>query len=152
MSVLEQMLPARLDNAFRGHPTALWLFVVILVVKTGIAMGTIFNGRQAAQTADGIPLEAYGAAGAAAVVALFAIWGLAQLAFTAVGILALARYRAMVPLMFALFLVEHLARRLVLLWKPIERTGTPPGLYINLGLALVMITGLVLSFRRAATT
>jgi len=148
VSLLGRILPPRIDNAFPGHPAALWLFAPVLLVKAGIALGTIFNGRGAAQTADGIPLATYGAAGAAAVVALFAIWGLAQLAFTTIGILALARYRAMIPLMFTLFLAEHVARRLLLLVKPIERAGTPPGLYINVGLAVLMIAGLTLSLWR----
>jgi len=83
-------------------------------------------------------------------VALFAIWGLAQLAFTTFGVLALTRYRAMIPLMFTLFLLEHVARRILLLVKPIARSGTPPGLLINLALAGLMIAGLVLSLRRTA--
>ena len=146
---LDAILPPSIDNVYRGRKAALWLFVPILVVKTGIALGTIFNGRAAAQTADGIPLDTYGAAGASAVVALFAIWGLAQLVFSAIGVLALARYRAMIPLMFLLFALEHVARRLIFLWKPIERTGAPPGPFINLALLAMMLVGLVLSIRSA---
>jgi hypothetical protein len=143
--MLNSILPERLDNTYRGHRLALWLFVIVLVMKTGIAMGTIFNGREAAQSADGIPLASFGAAGAEAVLALFAIWGLSQLVLSVFGVLALARYRAMVPLMYLLLLLEHLARRWILIVKPIARTGTHPGSYINLGLLAVMIVGLALS-------
>jgi MYXO-CTERM domain-containing protein len=83
-------------------------------------------------------------------VALFAIWGLSQLVFSVLGVLALTRYRAMIPFMFVLFLLEHLARRLIPLVKPIARTGAPPGLYINIALLVLMIVGLVLSLRRRA--
>lgn len=148
--MLNQVLPQRIDNTYRGHPAALWFFIPVVVVKTGIALGTIFNGRAAAQSADGIPLDSFGASGAAAVVALLAIWGLSQLVFSVLGVLALIRYRAMIPFMFALFLLEHLARRWILLVKPIARTGTPPGLYINIALLVVMIVGLALSLRRRA--
>ena len=110
---LGRILPRRIDNTYGGHRLALWLFAAILLVKTAIALGTIFNGRDAAQTADGIPLESFGAAGAAAVVSLFAIWGLAQVVISLIGVLALFRYRAMVPLMFALFLFEHVGRRVI---------------------------------------
>ena len=144
---MNQVLPQRLDNTYRGHPAALWLFVAVLVVKTGIALGTIFNGRAAAQSADGIPLDSFGANGAAAFVTLFALWGLAQLVIGGLGVLALVRYRAMIPLMFVLFLFEHAARRVILLVKPIAGPGIPPGLYINLVLLLVMIVGLALSLR-----
>ena len=106
-------------------------------MKTAIALGTIFNGRTAAQTADGIPLDSFGVAGAAAVVSLFAIWGLAQFVISLIGVLALVRYRAMVPLMLALFLFEHVAKRVIFLVMPIPRDGTAPGLYINLALLAV---------------
>ena len=148
--MLNQIFPQRIDNTYRGHPLALWLFLLVVVVKTGIALGTIFNGRGAAQSADGIPLDSFGPSGAEAVVALFAMWGLSQLVFSVLGALALTRYRAMIPLMFVLLLLEHVARRWILLVKPIARTGAPPGIYINLGLLLLMIVGLALSLRSRA--
>ena len=60
-------------------------------------------------------------------------------------ILILVRYRAMVPLMFVLFLVEFLSRRVVFEVLPIQRTGTPPAFYVNLALLAVMVVGLALS-------
>jgi len=148
--MLDQILPQRIDNTYRGHPLAVWLLVPVVLMKTGIALGTIFNGRAAAQSADGIPLDRFGVEGAQAVVALFAIWGLAQLVLSLLGVLALTRYRAMIPSLFALLLVEHLARKWILLVKPIVRTGAPPGPYINLVLVTLMIVGLGLSLWRRA--
>jgi len=148
--MLNQVFPRYFDNAYRGHRLALWLFGAILLMKTAIALGTIFNGRTAAQTADGIPLDSFGVAGAAAVVSLFAIWGLAQFVISLIGVLALVRYRAMVPLMLALFLFEHVARRVIFLVMPIPRDGTAPGLYINLALLAVMTVGLALSLQKRA--
>lgn len=145
--MLDQILPRRIDNTYRGHPLAVWLFLSVVVVKMGIALGTIFNGRAAAQRADGIPLDSFGAAGAQAVVALFAIWGLAQLVLGLLGVLALLRYRAMIPFLFVVLLLEHLVRKWILLVKPIARTGTPAGPYINLALLALMIVGLALSLR-----
>ena len=145
--MLSRILPQRIDNTFRGHALALWFFVPVVVFKTGIALGTMFNGRGAAQAADGIPLDSLGAAGAQTVLALFAIWGLSQLVLSVFSVLALTRYRAMIPLMFVLLLGEHLARKSILLVKPIPTTGTPSGVYINLALLLLMIVGLALSLR-----
>jgi len=62
-------------------------------------------------------------------------------------VLALTRYRAMVPLMFVLILTEEPARRRILMVKPIATTGLHPGSYINLELVLMMIVGLALSLR-----
>jgi hypothetical protein len=47
--MLNAILPRRIDNAHRGHPLAVWLFVPVVVLKTGIALGTLFNGRGAAR-------------------------------------------------------------------------------------------------------
>ena len=143
--MLSRILPQPIDNTYRGHRLAVWLLGAVVLMKTGIALGTLFNGRTAAQSADGIPLDRFGADGAQAVVALFAIWGLAQLTISVFGILALTRYRALIPFMFLLLLGEQLLRKLVLWWKPISRTGTPPGLYINLALVALMLAGLALS-------
>jgi hypothetical protein len=150
--MLNVILPQSIDNTYRGHPAALWLFIPIVIMKSGVALGTIFNGRVAAQSADGIPLDSYGTDAAAAVVALFGIWGLSQLVFSLLGVLALVRYRAMIPFMFVLFVFEHLARKLILLVEPIVRTGRPAGPYINLVLLALMIVGLALSLGSRSKT
>jgi hypothetical protein len=146
--MLSPVLPRSLDNTYRGHPAALWFFVPVLFMKTAIALGTILNGRGAAQNADGIPLDSFGAAGAQAVVALFAIWGLSQLVLSVFGVLALVRYRAMVPFMFVLLVLEHVARRWILTLNPVATTGAHPGVYINLALLGLMVVGLGLSLWR----
>jgi len=146
--VLERILPRQIDNAYRGHRLALWVLVPVLILKTGIALGVMLNGRAAAQNADGVPLETYGPAAAAAFLTVFAAWGLAQLFLCALGWLALARYRAMIPLVFTMYLLEHVARRIVFLVKPIARDGAPPGLFINVALLVFLLAGLVLSLRR----
>jgi hypothetical protein len=146
--MLNQILPQPIDNNYRGHPIALWLLIPVVILKTAIALATILNGRVAAQSADGIPLDSFGASGAEAVVALFAIWGLSQLVFSVLGVLTLTRYRAMIPLIYVLFLLEFLARKLILLVKPIVRTGAHPGSYINLALLVLMIVGLAFALWR----
>ena len=64
--------------------------------------------------------------------------------------MVLIRYRALVPLMFALLLLYQLSRKLILYYLPIPRTGTPPVSAINLVILGLMIVGLVLSLRRPA--
>jgi hypothetical protein len=150
--MLNQFLPEHIDNAYRGHRLALWFFALLVLMKGGIGVGTIFNGRDAAISADGIPLDAFTPAGEQAFVSLFAAWGLSQLMLNLIGLLVLLRYRAMVPFMFALLLVEHLSRKLIFLVMPIATTGTPPGFFVNLVFVAVMIVGLVLSLRKREGT
>ena len=92
-----------------------------------------------------MPLDAFGEAGAQAVVSLFAIWGLSQLIICLLCLLVLGRYRSLVPLMFSLLLLEHLGRKLILHFLPIAKTGTPPGSVVNLVLLGLMVCGLALS-------
>ncbi len=145
------LFPLRIDNEFRGHRLGLWLFALVMLFKTAIAFGTIFNGRNAAQSADGIPLLSFGPVGAEAFLTVFAMWGLAQLVPGALAAIALVRYRSMIPMLFALFLAEHVARRVMLLAKPLA-VGTAPGFYINVGLVVVMAVGLALSLRPRASS
>ena len=145
--MFNKLFPPRIDNTYHGYKLALWFFALLVFMKVGISLNAIFNGHFVAQSADGIPLDTFTTAGAHAVVSLFALWGLSQLSIGLLCILVLIRYRAMIPFMFGLLLVEHLSRKLILQFLPIVKTGTPPGYVVNLILLAVMIIGLVLSLR-----
>lgn len=143
--MIARLLPRRIDNTYRGSRLALWLFALLLFMKVAMSMNSIFNASNVASSADGIPLDTYPPAAARTIVSLFALLGLSHFMICLLGILVLARYRSMVPFMFALLLLEYLGRRLILHFTPIVRTGTPPGFYVNLVLLAVMLAGLALS-------
>lgn len=142
--MLNQIFPQRFDNAYRGHWLALWLFGLVVVFKGAISIGVIVNGRNAAISADGIPLDSFTVDGAEAFLSLFAAWGLGHLMLNVIGAIVLIRYRTMVPLMYLLLLVEHLTRKLIFWYLPMPRAEAP-GLYINLVLVGLMVVGLTLS-------
>jgi len=147
--MLEHILPRYIDNTYRGHRLALWLFVPILILKLLMSLGSIFIGERVARFADGIPLDSYTLAGASTVVTLFAQWGLLHLVIVLLCVLALFHYRAMVPFMFGLLLVEHLIRKqLILAFLPIVRVATTPSVVVNTALLVLMIAGLGLSLWR----
>ncbi len=145
ISILDRFLPRSIDNAYRGHKLGLWLFAALAFVKAAMGMNCIFNGYSVASSADGIPLDAFPSGASQTIVAHFALWGLCQFLFGLLGLLILIRYRALVPFAFAVFLLEHLSRKLILQFLPVFTTGTPPGFYINLLFLAVMIVGLALS-------
>jgi hypothetical protein len=146
--MFNQFLPRNVDNTYHGYKLALWLFAVIVLLKTTIGFNCIFNGRVVASSADGIPLDTFTPACAQMVVSDFALWGLSQLMVCLLGMLVLARYRALTSFMFALLLLEHLSRKVILHFLPIVMTGTPPGVLVNLALLTLMVVGLVLSLLR----
>ena len=143
--MFKRLLPGHIDNTFRGSRLALWFLALLVRMKAAMGLNSVLNGRVVASSADGIPLDTFTPDGAQAVVSLFAIWGLSQLFFSLLGLLVLVRYRAMVPLMFALLLSEHLSRKLILHIMPIVKVGTPPGTAVNLVLLGLMVAGLALS-------
>jgi hypothetical protein len=81
------------------------------------SMGTnsLFNTRTVVMLADGIPLDRYGADGADAVIALFAIAGLFRVLLAMQGVAALIRYRAMIPFLYLLLLILHVGSKALLL-------------------------------------
>ncbi len=143
--MLNQLLPKQADNSYRGHKLALWLFALVVFVKLPMSLNSIFNGTMVATSADGIPLDTFTPAGAQAVVSFLAAWGVGQLFICVLCITVLARYRVLVPFMFTLLLLEHLSRRAIFHVMPIVRTGTPPGVFVNLALLAMMVVGLALS-------
>jgi len=143
--MLERLFPKHADNAYHGSRLALWLFPLLVFLKTTISLNSIFNGGEVARGADGIPLDSFTPDGARMVITQFALWGLSQFMICLLCVVILARYRALVPLMFTVLLVEHLSRKLILQVMPIVRTGHPPGVSVNLSLLVLMVAGLTLS-------
>jgi len=105
----------------------------------------IFNGYAVAKSADGIPVDTYAPAAAQTIVALFALGALYRLIISLLCVLVLVRYRSAISFMFALLVLSYLASQLILQFIPIVRTGTPPGIVVNLIMFALMIVGLVLS-------
>jgi hypothetical protein len=146
--MLNQILPARLDNTYRGRKLALWLFGLVVLIKSIQSVMIIVNGYSIATSADGIPLETYPAAAAQTLLALFAISSLNRLLISLVCVVVLVRYRSAIPSMFVLLALGYLAGEIILHFIPIIRVGTPPGPIVNLIMFALMIIGLVLSLWR----
>lgn len=146
--MFNRVLPRSLDNSYRGQKLALWLFGLLILVKSVIGLNSIINGAAVMSTADGIALNTYPAAAAQNLVAIWALLGLSHLLMGVLGVIVLIRYRGMVPLMFGLLLLSHLGGRLIGQFHPIVRTGAPPASAINFVLLSVMIVGFALSLWR----
>ena len=107
--MLHQLLPPTVDNTYRGHPAALWLFGVLVFLKLVISVNSMVNGHSVASGADGIPLDTFATGAAQTVVSLFGLLGIATLILCVICIVVLVRYRALIPFMYAMLLLEFLA-------------------------------------------
>jgi hypothetical protein len=145
--MLERLFPRQLDNGgYHGHWLALWLFGALMVVRAAQGVGSMINTERVITGADGIDVASFSAAAMQAFVGLFAITGMHLTVLPLIGFTALVRYRAMVPLLFLIFLLMQLAQRLLILLHPIPRSeGTPIGFYITMAMLAVTVIGLVLS-------
>jgi len=141
--MLERILPLQIDNNFRGHRFACWLFVPIVLMELAMGTNSMVNTRTVVMAADGIPLDRYAAGGADAIIALFAITGLFRVLLALQGVVVLIRYRAMIPFMYLLFLVLHLGSKVLLQLHPVARSGVSSA---QLGSAFVLaIIGMLLA-------
>jgi hypothetical protein len=147
--MLGRIFPRQFDNAsYRGHRLGVWLFIPILVVELGIGTNSIINTRFVAASADGIPLDSYDAAGAEAVISLFALLGLSRVLLGLTGVMALIRYRAMLPFMYLLLLALQFGTKALVFLHPIASSspsGGGTGSVVVLGLITLMVVGFGLS-------
>lgn len=129
---------------------SLWIFGLLLFLRTVISVNSIVNTHAIVTGADGIPVDSYPADAAQTILSLFAINALAQLFLTLTGIAVLAWYRRAIPFMFAMYLGEWLLRRAVFAMHPIARAGASPANVVNVVLVSLMVAGLLSSLRRAS--
>lgn len=146
--MLTRFLPRQVDNTYQGSRIALWLFGLLVLLRLVMSVNSIFNARDVASSADGIPLDTFPPAAAQTVISLFAILALANLIICLLCIVVLVRYRALVPFMFVLLLLHSLGRKLIFEFMPVVRAGTPPASMINAVLLTLMVAGLALSLWR----
>jgi hypothetical protein len=142
--MLKRLFPDRFDNTYRGQRVALWLLFPLTFLNLGIGCASIFRGDSGA-AADGIPLGRFGGGGAETVIATVALLGLARVLMGLLAVLALARYRAMIPLIYLLMVTDFLAHRAILVMKPSVTVGAAPGGYVVMTLIAASIVGLALS-------
>ena len=143
--MFDQLLPRRIDNTYRGHKLALWIFALVTAVRTMQSVMIIFNGYTTVTRADGIPLDTFPPAAAQTVLSLFALYSLNRLFISLLSVLVLVRYRSATAFMLALVLLNYLTVQLVLQFIPLVRAGTPPGSVVNRIIMALTALGLTLS-------
>lgn len=143
--MLHRIFPARIDNHYRGHVLALWLFVPITLMKLAISLTHILHADGGAQSISTMPLDTYPAGAAQNVVALMARLGLEQLLLGLIFVVVLVRYRAMVPLMYVLILVHYIGHTAIASMKPLALAGTSGAGTPALVITALGVGGLILS-------
>jgi hypothetical protein len=53
--MFDKLLPGSIDNTYRGQKAALWLFGVVVGLRTLQSLAVLFNSYSTAIRADGLP-------------------------------------------------------------------------------------------------
>lgn len=147
MTLLERLVPRRVDNQYRGQPLARWWLLLITACSLIRALLHILLPDGGAGVIATLPLSAYSSQAAASIVGLFAYWGLSQLLLALLSALVLWRYQSLIPLMCLVTWLEWSGRWLLGQLKPIATVGTAPGAVANQLLPLLGLVMLVLALR-----
>ena len=146
--MLRLLFPPVIDNRFRGQWLGFWLLAPILVLKFGVAFGSVLTPGNA-NKADAVDLSSYSAAALRDIVTSTALLGLLHLSIGLFCLLVMVRYRAMTPLIYLWLLFEFIARRAVLEAYPIDRVAGPSAAsVINLALIILLAAGFALCLWR----
>jgi hypothetical protein len=143
--VINRLLPANIDNRYRGHPAGLWLFVPIALIKLLQSLTHLLKHDGGAQSVSTIPLDTYPPGAAQNVIGLFARLGFEQLLLASIFWLVLLRYRALIPLMYFLIVAHFIGTRIVAQYKPLAIAGTSGVATPFLVIAILSVVGLILS-------
>ena len=142
-NVLEVLFPVNVNNTIRGTKIPVYIFALYAILSAVRSCIHLLAPDGGAGSIAGMDLSVAGAEG---IIFAFALWGSSQLLFAIIQLLVVFRYRALVPFMWLMLILEVLLRQLVGTMKPVTFAHTPPGAIGNqlfLPLAALM---LVLSF------
>ena len=133
------LLPAKADNTLRGWKFPFYVFILITVIGTVRSFIHILSPDGGAGSIAGMNLAV---TGANEVIFAFALWGAEQLIYALIQWVVILRYRSLVPLMWAVQLLETLGRMLIGRIKPVTFAHTPPGAignYVFVPLCVLML-------------
>lgn len=144
---MKRILPAQFGNRFRGHVSALWIFALITTMTLAQSAVHLFTSDGGAQSIAHIPLDTYSGGAAQNLVALYARLGLVQCLMGVLCLVALRRYRAMIPLLYVVLVLGYVAQWGVAHLKPMVTVGVSGASAPAVVLTTLGIVGLVLSLR-----
>ena len=137
------LFPAKADNTTYGPKLPVYVFALMAAVSTIRSLIHLLAPDGGAGSIAGMDLTTAGADG---IIFAFALWGSSQLIYALIQLLVVIRYRSLVPLMYALLILEILLRELVGQMKPVTFAHTPPGAIGNTILLPLAVLMLALSF------
>ena len=152
--MLSRIFPKQFDNNYSGSKISLFIFAPVVIFKT--IMGFNFSGlnpfidaRHILEQIDGVPLSSYPIDAANSIVFSYTSWGMMLLSVCLIGLIALFKYRSMIPLLFLALLFEQIGRKWnghKLYQSPLfDLTDLSAAAMINWALTIALLLGFALS-------
>ena len=104
--MLNKIFPSVADNSFNGHKIAFWGFILFTLLMTWRSiLHMLFEKYGFHEIANFLPIEG-DPDPMLLIYRFFSLWGFVQLIFCLVCWVVIFRYRALIPLMYLLWLFE----------------------------------------------
>lgn len=151
--MIKSLFPAIADNQYRGRWSALIFFIPALFMKAAIGwnmagLNPYFEPAAILTEMDGIPLNSFVPEAREAILFFAMAWGFSMVLISLVGVLALVRYRALLPVSILLLLMEQGGRKAFDMLLAATGSHSPPAAeasLINIALTGLLIAAFVLS-------
>jgi len=137
------LFPKVIDQYFPGRRLSQYVFTGLAFISLARSLVHIFAPDGGAGSIAGMNYSVDGASG---IVFAFALWGSSQLVYAVIQLLVAFRYRALIPAMYFLLIIEMLLRMLVGRTKPVDFAELPPGAWGNFILLPLALGMLILCF------
>ncbi|MEM7019636.1 MAG: hypothetical protein AAF512_20155 [Pseudomonadota bacterium] len=150
MSILNKLLPTQASNDYHGSPIALYIFVLLAALMLFRSLIHFLKEDSGVNSIATIILFNDAPDPNQVIYMFSSLWGSQQLIMVFIYAIVLLRYRNLIPLMYALFIVEVLFRLTVGMLHPLTPeyyAQTPPGKLGNIPILVLTSVMLFLSLR-----
>ena len=141
--MFSRLFPREFDNVYRGHWLGLVILGLLLFVRLAQTGMGLVEPLFVIRGPDGILFDAFNAPAQAAFTYVFRLLCFLNVLVCLIGVLALVRYRAMVPLMYVVVLLLLGGQRIIGLLNPIARAPAAGSTIILVMLAVTLAGGLL---------
>jgi hypothetical protein len=143
--MFSRLFPKQFGNAYRGHWLGLVILGLMLFFRLAQTTMGLIDPVLVIRGPDGILFDTFNGPAQTAFTYVFRLLCFLNVLICLIGVLALVRYRAMVPLIYLVLLLLLAGQKVLGMLYPIPRAPDAPGGMIVLAMLAVSLLGFLLS-------
>lgn len=141
--MFEKLFPSTIDNTYKGHSLGRWLLYLYILKSLFSGSVHMFAPDGSAQSIASIALDSFSEGASNTIITIFGMWGMEQFVIGLIALMVVLRYRALIPAIALVYVVEYVGRFAMTLITPgVFSEHTPPGAvadYVLVPLAFIML-------------